>query len=93
MTKLYFLTFILFLYGLTSCKGQADKNVYNPKAVELNNKALEFIKTENYDSALFYLDKSIKADATYYFAYSNKVVVYCTLKDFNKALLVTKKGN
>jgi len=91
MTQSYFLILICFFYGLTSCKGQTGKNAYNPKAVEFNNKALEFVKTANYDSALFYLDESIKADTTFYFSYGNKANVYCTLKDFKNALLVTKK--
>jgi tetratricopeptide (TPR) repeat protein len=64
---------------------------YNPKAIALNNKAADYLKFQNYDSALFNLDKAIAVDSSYYIAYSNKSVVYCTLKDYKRALIETKK--
>ena len=86
---LQILVYVLLLFG--SCDGQKNKDVYNPKAIQLNNKAIEFLKTQQYDSALTYLDKSIKIDTSYYLAYGNKSTVYCTLKDFKEALIVTEK--
>ncbi|WP_217652995.1 tetratricopeptide repeat protein [Flavisolibacter ginsengisoli] len=62
-----------------------------PKAIELNNKAADYLQFQNYDSALFYLDKAIELDSSYYIAYSNKGAIYCTLKNYRKALIETKK--
>ena len=90
MTISYLQTIFYILLILSSCNGQ-KKGVYNAKAIELNNKAVDFIKRKQYDSALTNLDKSIIIDSTYYLAYSNKVTVYCTLKNFKAALLVTEK--
>ncbi len=49
------------------------------------------MQVENFDSALYYLDKAIKIDTTYYVAYGNKCTVYCALKDFRNALLEIQK--
>ncbi|MEO6869905.1 MAG: hypothetical protein ABI168_09690, partial [Ginsengibacter sp.] len=91
MTKAYLQFLIYSLFILTTCNCQEKKTSYNPKAIEFNNKAMEFIKTEKFDSSLIYLDKAIKIDSTYYIAYGNKCIVYCTLKDFKNALVVTEK--
>ena len=90
MTVSYLQTLVYILLIFSSCNGQ-KKDVYNPKAIGLNNRAVEFIKTEQYDSALIYLDKAIKIDTTYYLAYGNKVTVYCTLKNFKDASLIAEK--
>lgn len=76
---------------MTSCNCQEKKHVYNPKAIKLNNKALQFIKVQNFDSALIYLDKAIKIDTTYYVAYGNKSHIYYTLKDLKQALLEAQR--
>jgi tetratricopeptide (TPR) repeat protein len=91
MTKIFSQVLIFSFFTLTSCYCQTAKIIYNPKAIELNNKAVEFIKIKKLDSALIYLDKAIKIDTTYYLAYGNKCTVYCTLKDFKNALLVAEK--
>lgn len=71
---------------LTHSNCQEKKPVYDPKAIELNNKATKFIMTGEYDRALLYLDSAIHIDTTYYSAYANKCTAYCSLKDFKKAL-------
>jgi tetratricopeptide (TPR) repeat protein len=86
------LSFLLLFSCLTlaHCKSQEKKTAYDQKAIELNNKAVEFIKVDDYDSALLYLDSAIHIDTTYYFAYANKCTIYCSLKDFKKALLASQ---
>ena len=91
MTKHYLQFLIYVFFILSSCNCQEKINVYNPKAIALNNKGVEFIKIQKFDSALIYLDKAIKIDATYYLSYSNKCTIYCTLKDFKNALIVAEK--
>jgi len=91
MPKIILNLFVCSSFLLTQCYGQENKMNYNPKAIELNNKAAEYLKFQNYDSALLYLDKAIEVDSSYYIAYSNKGAVYCTLKDYKRALIETKK--
>lgn len=90
MIKTY-LRLLVFSLFLISCNSTEKENVYNTKAIELNNEAVEFLKTEKLDSALICLDKAIKIDPTYYVAYGNMMNVYCKLKDFKNALLVAEK--
>jgi tetratricopeptide (TPR) repeat protein len=87
MRKSLPLLFLSICLTLVHCNSQEKKTVYNPKAIQLNNKAVEFIKTANYDHALLYLDSAIHIDTTYYSAYANKCSIYCSLKDFKKALV------
>lgn len=87
-----FATFLCILFILTSCHTQQKKIIYNPKAVALNNKAAEFTKIQKLDSAIFYFDKALEIDSTYYLPYENKCNIYCTLKDFKTALKVSEKA-
>jgi tetratricopeptide (TPR) repeat protein len=91
MSSIILKLFVYSSFFLTQCYGQGNKMNYNPKAIALNNKAAEYLKFQNYDSALLNLDKAIAVDSSYYIAYSNKSAVYCTLKDYKKALIETKK--
>jgi tetratricopeptide (TPR) repeat protein len=91
MARIILKLFVCSSILLTKCYAQGNKMNCNPKAIELNNKAADYIKFQNYDSALLYLNKAIEVDPGCYIAYSNKSTVYCTLKDFKKALIETKK--
>jgi len=84
MTRLLILNLILIL--LTSCSGKDKKEVYNPKAIELNNKAVLQMQKSNNDSALMLFDKAIEIDKTYYLPHVNKVGIYVGKKEFEKAL-------
>jgi Tfp pilus assembly protein PilF len=84
MTRLIILNVILIL--LTSCSGKGKKEVYNPKAIELNNKAVLQMQKFNDDSALILFDKAIEIDKTYYLPHANKAGIYVRKKEFEKAL-------
>ncbi|SHF45256.1 TPR repeat-containing protein [Flavisolibacter ginsengisoli DSM 18119] len=91
MSSIILKLFVYSSFFLTQCYGQGNKMNCTPKAIELNNKAADYLQFQNYDSALFYLDKAIELDSSYYIAYSNKGAIYCTLKNYRKALIETKK--
>ena len=74
-----------------NCNCQEKTTTYNPKAIDLNSKAVEFMNVQKFDSALTYLNKAIEIDTSYYVAYGNKSSVYCSLKDYKNALLETQK--
>ena len=77
---------LLTLTILLSCKSQTEKTDFNSKAVELNNKAGEYYQIGEFDSSLYYFDKAIELDETYYLPHSNKVNIYLSRKDYKKAL-------
>ncbi len=56
------------------------------KAVELNNQAVEFQHLGQEDKAMEYYDKAIKADETYYMPHANKVEIYLSRNEYEKAL-------
>ena len=84
MTRL--IIFYLILILLVSCSGKGKREVYNPKAIELNNRGIGWIKRSNPDSALILFDKAIATDKTYYMPHSNKIGIYISKKEFDKAL-------
>lgn len=84
MTRLIIFNLILIL--LVSCSGKGKKEVYNPKAIELNNRGIGWMKRSNPDSALILFDKAIAMDKTYYMPHSNKIGIYISKKEFDKAL-------
>jgi stress-induced-phosphoprotein 1 len=84
MTRLIIFNLIWILFA--SCSGGDKKEVYNPKAIELNDKAVVQMQKFNYDSALILFDKAIEIDKTYYVPHSNKVGIYIGKKEFDKAL-------
>ena len=85
MTRLNLFNLILIL--LVSCSGKAKKEVYNPKAIELNNRGIGWMKRSNTDSALILFDKAIALDKTYYMPHSNKIGIYISKKEYDKALV------
>jgi tetratricopeptide (TPR) repeat protein len=74
---------------LISCSEQKkhdSQGPYNPKAIELNNRAVKLINQYKNDSALLLLDKAIDIDESYYMPHSNKVNIYVSQADYKKAL-------
>ncbi len=90
-----FITSLSVLIILFSCTSQTEKTGYNPKAIELNNKAIKYYQIGEYYSALIYYDQAIESDSSYYLPHSNKVAIFLSRKDYNSALkeseLVIKK--
>jgi tetratricopeptide (TPR) repeat protein len=90
MTRLIILNLILIL--LTSCSGKDKKEVYNPKAIELNNKAVLQMQKFNNDSALILFDKAIELDKTYYLPNSSKAAIFILRKEYDKALVESEEA-
>lgn len=80
------ITIYLILTLCISCSKQAKKESYNPKAIELNNKAVELMQRSQNDSALILFDKAIELDETYYLPHSNKIGIFIVKNQFDKAL-------
>lgn len=78
--------FLIFMTIFQSCSGQDMKPDYNPKAIELNNKAVKYAQTFKEDSALILYDMAIELDETYYLPHSNKINIYVSRKQFDKAV-------
>lgn len=78
--------FLIFMTIFQSCSGQDKKPDYNPKAIELNNKAVKYAQTFKEDSALILYDMAIELDETYYLPHSNKINIYVSRKQFDKAV-------
>lgn len=91
MAKDIFQILICSAFLLTECNAQEKKTIYNPIAIELNNRASGYMVVQKYDSALLYLDSAIKVDKDYYIAFGNKSSVYCALKDYKNSLEETKQ--
>lgn len=89
MTRLIILNLICILFA--SCSGGDKKEVYNPKAIELNNKAIAQMQKFNYDSALILFDKAIEIDKTYYLPHSSKAAIFIQKKELDKALVESEK--
>ncbi len=68
------------------CRKEGIENSYNPKAIELNNKATECVMTQELDKALELFDKAIKIDESYYLPHLNKVNIYIQRKEFDNAI-------
>jgi tetratricopeptide (TPR) repeat protein len=80
------ITISLLTVLIVSCSGQVLEKNYNPKAIELNNKACKMMSRVEYDSALILFDQAIKLDKTYYIPHANKISIYTERKQFDKAL-------
>jgi len=74
---------------IISCSEQKKKSSfdpYDPKAIELNNKAVRLMHQNKNDSAILVFDQAIEADKTYYMPHSNKVTIYVGQREYQKAL-------
>jgi len=77
----------LIILGLISCKNSKEQNPeYNPKSIELNNRAVKLSQNFKKDSALILYDQAIKLDDNYYLPHSNKIGIYLGMKEYDKAL-------
>lgn len=82
--------FILFCFLLFSCKSQSQGEK-TEKARALNNQAVQALQT-NPDQALAYLDSAIALDSTTPASYLNKVTIWCSKGEYNKAIEDSKKA-
>jgi tetratricopeptide (TPR) repeat protein len=80
------ISFLIFISILQSCNGLDKKPEYNPKAIEMNNKAVKYAQTFGEDSALILYDMAIELDETYYLPHANKINIYVFRKQFDKAV-------
>ena len=94
MTTLKFITAFL-LITLYSCGQKPAKYKPDPAAVQLNNQAMTLVSyIDNADSskkAISLLDEATSIDSNYFRGYSNKLMFYYQLKQFNKAILTNNK--
>lgn len=78
-----------------SCGENSTKFKFNPEAIELNNKAMTLVPfIDNPDSsnkALTFLDQATNIDSNYYLGYSNKLMFYYQLKQFDKVAMTLNK--
>ncbi len=78
--KLLLIT-IVFGFLIISCNN-TDSN----KAIMLNNKGSKYLSDWNYDSALFYFNKALEIDSTYFLPRINIVNVCYQKDDYKKAI-------
>jgi len=82
-----YLILFLIIGGLICCKNGEEKNSkYNPKAIELNNKAGKLSQNFKQDSALILYDQAIELDDSYYLPHSNKIGIYLGMQEYDQAL-------
>ena len=78
------------LIALYSCGQNAARQKVDPAAVKLNNQAMTLVRfIDNADSskkAISLLDKATSIDSNYYLGYSNKLMFYYQLKEFDKLI-------
>lgn len=83
----YLIYFIVSILALAGCKSNVKEHQeYNPEAVELNNRAIELSLSSKKDSALILYDQAIALDSTYYLPHSNKIGIYVSKKEYEKAI-------
>jgi len=85
---------ILLLSIILSCNAQ--NTTYKPKAIEMNNKAVNMVSksfgdVDQIKKALVILDSAINLDTTYDFAYQNKANYLCKLKEYDSAIKTLDK--
>ena len=94
MTTLKFITAFL-LVALYSCGQKPVKHKVDPAAVQLNNQAMTMVRhIDNPDSskkAISLLDQATKIDSNYFLGYSNKLMFFFQLKQFDKLIQTNNK--
>ena len=81
-----------------ACNHKADERpARNPEAKLLNDSAFKILmrstNPEDYQNAIGLLDKAIAIDSTYIGAYRKKISLETLLKQYDKALITSKKLN
>ena len=77
---------VLILILFVSCINSAKKEKFNPKAIALNNKAVELLSRFEKDSAMIFFNSAILTDDTYYLPHVGKAGVFTGNKQYDKAL-------
>ncbi|OSZ79897.1 hypothetical protein CAP36_01115 [Chitinophagaceae bacterium IBVUCB2] len=94
MNTLKFIT-VFLLVASYSCGQQSKKHKPDPEAVQLNNQAMMLVPyIENADSskkAITLLDQATTIDSNYFLGYSNKLMFYYQLQEFDKLILTNNK--
>ena len=94
MTTLKFIATFL-LITLYACGQKPAKHKVDPAAVQLNNQAMTLVPyidiPDSSNQAISLLDKATEIDSSYFHGYSNKLMFYYQLKQFDKALLTNNK--
>ena len=94
MTTLKFIAPFL-LITLYACGQQPAMHKVDSAAVQFNNQAMALVPfIDNADSskkAISLLDKATEIDSGYFLGYSNKLMFYYQLEQFEKALLTNNK--
>jgi tetratricopeptide (TPR) repeat protein len=86
---------IILIFFLVACVQNPTKHKVNPAAVQLNNRAMTLVLfIDNPDSskkAISLLDKATIIDSNYFLGYSNKLLFYYQLKQFDKLIWTNNK--
>jgi tetratricopeptide (TPR) repeat protein len=94
MTTLKFITAFL-LIAFYSCGQNSAKHKPDPAAVLLNNQAMTLVRyIDNADSskkAISLLDQATEIDSNYFLGYSNKLMFFFQLKQFDKLIQTNNK--
>ena len=83
----YFASILIFCFYSGFSQGSHS---FDKRAIELNNNAVSLMSTDDYNGALLLLDSAIQIDSSYYYAYLNKVNIYCSQKHYHKAIEYSK---
>jgi tetratricopeptide (TPR) repeat protein len=91
----YKLLIAFFVFGLSFCKQNSSKHTVDSDAIALNKQAMSLVPfISNADSsqkAISLLDKATAIDTNYFLGYSNKLMFYYELRQFDKALSTNNK--
>ena len=94
MTTVKFIATFL-LITLYACGQKTATHKVDPAAVQLNNQAMALVpyinNADSSNKAISLLDKATEVDNSYFLGYSNKLMFYYQLKQFDKALLTNNK--
>jgi len=79
----YKFLFLILIFGgiISSCKKSISQ-----EAISLNNRGSKYLSEWNYDSALFFFNKSLEIDSTYFIPRLNKLEVFYVKKLYGKAI-------
>lgn len=80
---------ILLIFGCS--EKNTEKKFIDKKAIEFNNLAVNQIQNNNYDSALYFIDKAIKIDSNYYLGQYQRLRILWNLNRNEEALKTAKK--
>jgi tetratricopeptide (TPR) repeat protein len=85
------LSFLLILLTLLGCNKPNEMRPEGNDAIGFNNLSSEQFRKGNYDSALFFIDKAIGIDSSYYLGQYQRLTILWNLNRNKEALHVAKK--